>query len=77
MNTTATFPLDYKALPLSERIQLVEDIWDSIAEETSVSLHLTDDERAELRNRLAAHQANPSSGIPWDQVRADIFRDQS
>jgi hypothetical protein len=24
----------YKGLPLSERIQLVEDIWDSIAEET-------------------------------------------
>ena len=69
--------LDYKILPLSERIQLVEDIWDSIAEETSHSFHLTTEERAEFDRRLAAHHADPSTSIPWEQVRAELFQGQS
>jgi putative addiction module component (TIGR02574 family) len=69
--TMNTARLDYKDIPISERIQLVEDIWDSIAEETP--LHLSQDERAELRRRLAAHQADPSSSIPWEQVRMACF----
>lgn len=71
MNTAS---LNFKDLPLSERIQLVEDIWDSIAEETSGQLHLSDDERAELHSRLAQHQADPASSIPWEQVRASLFK---
>lgn len=67
--------LNFKALPISERIQLVEDIWDSIAEETSGSLDLSADDRAELHRRLDAHKANPSSSIPWEQVRAALFKD--
>ena len=71
MNTDAR---DYRSLPISERIELVEDIWDSIAEETAVSVQLSVEERAELHRRLAAHRADPSSSIPWEQVRAAIFK---
>lgn len=72
-----TAPLNYRELPLSERIQLVEDVWDSIAEETSGQpLRLSPEARAELQQRLAAHQANPSSSIPWEQVRASLFKGQ-
>ena len=46
---------NFKDLPISERIQLVEDIWDSIAEETPVSLQLSAAHRAELQRRIAAH----------------------
>jgi putative addiction module component (TIGR02574 family) len=70
MNVTA---LNFKALPISERIEFVEDIWDSIAEETPSSLDLSDAERAELHRRFAAHQANPSSGVPWEQVRVGLW----
>ena len=65
--------LNYKALPVSERIELVEDIWDSIAEETP-ALTLSANERAELQRRLAAHRADSASGIPWEQVRAEMHR---
>ena len=65
MNTAT---LNFKDIPISERIQLVEDIWDSIAEETPTVL-LSTDERAELHRRLGEHQANPSSSIPLEQVR--------
>jgi putative addiction module component (TIGR02574 family) len=71
-----TVRLNFKTLPISERIELVEDIWDSIAEETPSSLDLSDAERAELHRRFAAHQANPSSGVPWEQVRAALFKGQ-
>ena len=67
---------NFKELPISERIQLVEDIWDSIAEETPVSLQLSVADRAELQRRLAAHKADPSSSIPWDEVRASLFKGQ-
>lgn len=67
---------NFKDLPVSERIQLVEDIWDSIAEETPVSLQLSAADRAELQRRIAAHQADPSSSIPWEEVRASLFKGQ-
>jgi putative addiction module component (TIGR02574 family) len=66
----STLAADLKNLPISERIQLVEDLWDSIAEESPDSLQLSAAERAELHRRYAAHQANPSSSIPWEQVRS-------
>ena len=73
MNTAA---LNYRSLPLSERIELVEDIWDSIAEETEVSVPLSAAQRAELHRRLAAHQADPDSSLSWEQVRASLFKGQ-
>ena len=71
MNTAI---LDFKTMPISERIELVEDIWDSIAAETSSSLNLSDAQRAELHKRFAEHQADPSSGLSWEQVRAALFK---
>jgi putative addiction module component (TIGR02574 family) len=71
--TTST--LNYTELSISERIQLVEDIWDSIAEEKLNTLQLSTEENNELNRRLAAHIADPSSSIPWEQVRAALFND--
>ena len=72
----STGTLNFKELPISERIQLVEDIWDSIAEETTAAPRLSPEERAELHRRYADHQADPSSGVPWAQVRAALFKNQ-
>lgn len=66
--------LPYKQLPLSERIQLVEDIWDSIAEETLQPPALSAEQRAELQRRLSEQQTDPSSGIPWEQARSALFK---
>jgi putative addiction module component (TIGR02574 family) len=59
-------------LSVSERIQLVEDIWDSIAAETN-TLPLTDAERAELDRRLADAEANPGVGTPWEDLKARLL----
>ena len=68
---------EYMKLSVSERLQLVEDIWDSIATEASGEVGLTQAQRLELQRRLAAHRADPSSAIPWEQVRSKLFSSQS
>lgn len=64
-------------LPVAERIRIVEEIWDSIEEDTSFSVQLSPEQRVELHRRLAAHRENPSSSIPWQEVRESLFRGQS
>ena len=55
-------------LPRAERIQLVEDLWDSIAREDS-ELPVLDSHRKELQRRKERFLAHPSSGRTWEQVK--------
>ena len=68
---------DYRGLPIPERLKLVEDIWDSIAQEANVRpdvLPLSDVQRAELLRRLDDADAHPDDTVPWEQVRAELFK---
>jgi putative addiction module component (TIGR02574 family) len=38
------------------------------------SASLTDAQRAERDYRIARHEQNPSDVIPWQQVRAGLFK---
>lgn len=62
---------DVMSLSVPERIQLVEDIWDSIAE-VPETVPLTSDQKAELDRRLDAYHRNPDEGSPWGMVRERI-----
>ncbi len=62
---------DLLHLSVAERIQLVEDLWDSIANRPE-ALDLTEAQRLEIDRRLAEHDANPESAVPWDEVRARL-----
>jgi putative addiction module component (TIGR02574 family) len=68
---------DYKKLSVAERIQLVEDIWDSIATEDPESFRLSEAQKKELRRRTVTHQTDPSTSIPWEQVREKLFQHSS
>lgn len=63
---------DVLDLPIQDRIQLVEAIWDSIAE-VPEAVSLSDTQRSELDKRLAAFQECPAVGSPWSEVRARIL----
>ena len=65
--------MNYRSLPISERIELVEDIWDSIAEETASLLQLSVEERAELHPSLGCTPSRSFKQHPWEQVRAALF----
>jgi len=64
---------DILQMSVAERIQLAEDIWDSIAA-VPEALPLTDAERQELDRRLEAYAQNPDEGIPWDELREKVRR---
>jgi putative addiction module component (TIGR02574 family) len=59
------------SLSVPERIQLAEDIWDTIAE-VPEAISLSDDEKAELDRRLDAYHRDPTAGSPWEAVRRKI-----
>jgi putative addiction module component (TIGR02574 family) len=65
--------LDFSRLTVAERIQLAEDLWDSVAESEEL-LELTHAQRAGLDRRLKAHQDDPSAAIPWDVFRRDCLK---
>ncbi len=54
-------------LSVPERIQLVEDIWDTITDAPD-EVPLTDEKKAELDRRLEAHQRNPDEAVPGETV---------
>ena len=51
----------------AERIQLAQDLWDSIDEGDAPTL--SEDQIREVERRLAAHDADPESSVPWEVVR--------
>jgi putative addiction module component (TIGR02574 family) len=59
-------------LSVSERIELIGLIWDSIEAEAQKA-PLTEAERQEVDRRLAAHRTNPQAAIPWEQVEAEAL----
>jgi putative addiction module component (TIGR02574 family) len=64
---------DALRLPVAERIELVQAIWDSVVAE-SAAVPVTREQRAELDRRLADAEANPSNERPWSEVRASLER---
>lgn len=59
-------------LSVAERILLVEEIWDGIAEEINAS-ELTQAQKDELDRRLAAMESNPQAGSSWEEVKARLL----
>jgi putative addiction module component (TIGR02574 family) len=62
-----------KALPLPERIDLAEALWESITDEGHEP-PLSPAQANELDRRLEEHRRHPSTGIPWEQVKAELNR---
>jgi len=63
---------DIIELSVAERIQMVEDIWDSIAAVPEAVL-LSEGQKLELDHRLKAYHLNPDAGSPWTEVRERIL----
>ena len=62
----ADFP-EIAALPTDDKIALVDEIWNSIAADGLPPI--SEEFRAELDRRRAAHLADPSTGRTWEQVK--------
>jgi putative addiction module component (TIGR02574 family) len=57
----------------AERIQLAEDLWDSVAADPEKLPPLTEDERVEIDRRMDDFARNPSSGVAWEDLRTRLW----
>jgi len=62
---------DILELPVKERIQLVEVIWESIAAFPQ-ALEVSPELKTELQARLADFEQNPEAVYLWDEVKLQL-----
>ncbi|HEY4125554.1 MAG TPA: addiction module protein [Rhizomicrobium sp.] len=61
-------------LTAAERIQLAEDLWDSVAVNSDDDvMPLSDEQLAEIDRRIQEHVATPSTAVPWEEVRKRLW----
>jgi putative addiction module component (TIGR02574 family) len=60
---------DIIALSASERLALIERLWDSLAEG---DVPLATAQRAELEDRIATFDQERPRGITWDALKAEL-----
>ncbi len=57
-------------LDVEERLAVAHQLFDSVVAELEAE-ELSDESKAELDRRLAAADADPDQGVPWEQVLAE------
>ena len=62
---------DILALPVQERIQLVELIWESVAAFPQ-AVEVSQELKSELAARLVDFESDPEAGYAWDQVKEKL-----
>ena len=63
--------IDINELSPDERLELIEDLWDSLSSKPEV-LALTDAQRDELGRRIDDMDQDETLGIPWQDVLKQI-----
>ena len=63
--------IDFSHLSVDERLQLLDELWDSLSEPPE-AMPLTEAQRAELDRRLDEIDRDGFVGIPWDEVMQQI-----
>jgi putative addiction module component (TIGR02574 family) len=69
----ATTLQELETLSVPERVQIVEDLWDSIAR-SNANLAVPQWQKDELARRKEHYLRNPDSGETWDQVKRSILQ---
>lgn len=64
---------DLLHLSIAERIQLAEDLWDSVAAHPE-QVEATQEQLAEIERRLVELDKNPGDGEPWEEVKARLLK---
>lgn len=70
--TTQPIIDSFRKLSSSEKIRLLQELWDEVAEEVT-QMPLSESHRRLLDERLQQHSENPDDVEPWEKVRDDIL----
>jgi putative addiction module component (TIGR02574 family) len=60
-----------EGLSVEEKFELLDALWESIEADAP---YITAEQRSELDRRIAHYEEHPADVTPWEQVRADLFR---
>lgn len=61
-------------LPPQQRAEIALALWESLSDtERDAGLALSPEQEAELNRRWAEHLADPTSAVPWEDVRRKIL----
>ena len=63
---------EISGMSIDEKIHLVEDIWDMIAD-SEEELSLTPSQKIELDKRLENYCSEPDSGMSWDKLKKELL----
>ena len=61
-----------KALPKEDRLDLAMELWEAI-ELTGADLPLSDEQRADLEQRIAEDEAHPQPAEEWNSLRRKLL----
>jgi putative addiction module component (TIGR02574 family) len=61
-----------ETLPVPERVQIVEDLWDSIAR-SNADVPIPQWQKDELDRRKQNFLCNPNAAQTWNEVKRDIL----
>ena len=67
---------DLLALPLEEKLDLIEQLWDSLTSLERDTLPVPAWHHDELRQRQADIDENPGKSVSWDDLRRQLFTDK-
>jgi len=66
----ATLPNNISNLSQTEKLELLDAIWEDIETHPSTS----PEQLEELDRRMAAYEKDPSAVTPWEQVKAGLTK---
>jgi putative addiction module component (TIGR02574 family) len=72
MNDYQSLLANASELPVGQRVQLIDALWDTLPENAMPPL--SDEWLAEIKRRSAEYDAGTVEPISWEQVRADAMR---
>jgi len=67
----STLPSQISGLTVAEKFELLDALWQDIE---SQSPALSEQQSAELDRRMVSYQQDPSDVIPWERIKADLFK---
>ncbi len=72
MSNYETLLADASRLPIAERVQLIEALWDTVPDGNLPPL--SGEWLAEIQRRSTEFDSGSVQTVPWEQIRADALR---
>ena len=72
MTTYETLLAEASRLPVADRIQLIDEIWDTLPSDSLPPL--SDEWVAEIQRRSAEYDAGSAEVVSWERVKTEALR---